>query len=277
MSEKQALQSTGQEVFPRSWGVYWAVAKVTFLEVIRDKLLYNSVVVSVLLFAVGVLVSKLAVVMSAERVILDFGLSAMRLSGSIIAILVGSVLIARELERRTIHVALCHPITQAQFVVGKYLGIVMVLLLNWFLSAVAEFCLLILFNDTHEPVMNATLGWAMIFALVESWLMASVAVFFSSFTTTSLSIIFCIGLYGVGQNISEMRLVAHQSAVPWQGALLDGLARCLPNLEVFNFGNKVTYSLPVPWQFIGYGLAYACVLITLFLVLSGFLLRFKEL
>ncbi len=261
--------------FPAAIRVVFAVARVTFKEIVRDRLLYNILVFSVLLFSVGVLASRAAVVMSAERVILDFGLTALRLSGSMIGIFVGSALLIREVDRRTIHVALSHPITRAQFVFGKYLGLATVLLLNWILSTGAYILLLIGFNDWNFS-FTATFGWAVFFAGLEGLFMASAAVFFSTFTTTSLSVIFCIGLYLIGNNISAMRTLAVKSAGSFQGVILDALSRALPNLEHFNLGTKLTYSLTIPGAFLTYGVLYGVALILLFLWAAGLLLGLKE-
>ncbi len=261
--------------FPGTIRVVGAIARVSFLEVVRDRVLYNVLVFTFLLFAVGILASRLAVVMSSERVILDFGLSALRLSELAVGIFVGSSLLIREVERRTIHVALSHPITRTQFVFGKYGGLLGLLILNWVLSTGAYFLLLILFSDGKFQY-SPTLGWAVAFVGLEGLLMGSLAVFFSSFTTTSLSVIFCFGLYLLGTNISQMRLLAEQSAGSLQGMGLDFLARVLPNFEHFNLGLKVTYQISVPGAFLAYGSAYGVVLILFFLGMAGVLLGFKE-
>ncbi len=253
-----------------------AVGKITFQEVLRDKLLYNCLIVSSILFGIGILATRLAVIVSAERMIMDFGLTAIRLSGSMIAVFVGATLLPREYERRTIHLALCHPITRTQFVVGKYLGLSGILALNWIFMGMSYFILIATFNDTVLPFVSPTLVWALVFGLVESLFMASLAIFFTSFTTTSLAVIFSIGLYLVGENISQLRMVALKSGTIIGRPVLELLANFLPNLEYFNFGNKVTYSIEVPWQFIGFGLAYGLALIALFLCLSGVLVQFKE-
>ena len=261
--------------FPGAVRVSWAVAKVTFLEIIRDRLLYNILVFTALLFAVGILASRLAVVMSSERVILDFGLTALRLSGTAIGVFVGSTVVIREIERRTIHVALSHPITRVQFVFGKYFGLAAILILNWILSVGAYLFLLFLFSD-GKFLFSATLGWAVFFAALEGLFMGSLAVFFSSFTTTSLSIIFCVGLYLIGNNISQMQLLASKSAGTFQGIVLSGFAQVLPNLEHFNLGLKVTYNLAIPGAFLVYGVLYGIALILFFLGLAGWLLGLKE-
>src|SRR4051812_48026641 len=103
-----------------------AVAQVTFWEIIGDKILYNIFICSAFLLIMGWLTSKLSSFW-AERVILDFGLTAITLSGIAIGVLSGAGLLARELEKRTIQVALSRPISRAQFIIGKFVGLAGVL------------------------------------------------------------------------------------------------------------------------------------------------------
>src|ERR1700688_738458 len=93
-----------------SWAlVVPTVGWVTFREIIRDKILYNILVVSVLLLGLGFLASKMTFVRP-DRVVLDFGVSAVGISSVAIAILIGAGMVNRELERRTIFLALSRPI-----------------------------------------------------------------------------------------------------------------------------------------------------------------------
>src|SRR3954451_1759967 len=91
-----------------------AIAKVTFTEILRDKILYNVLFCAFLLFGMGLLTSRLTFIRP-ERVVLDFGLSAVNISCTMIAVFIGAGMIGREFERRTVHLALSHPISRAQF------------------------------------------------------------------------------------------------------------------------------------------------------------------
>jgi len=115
-----------------------------------------------------------------------------------LAIFLGSGLIGREFERRTIHVALSHPISRGQFVMGKFVGFAGVLALNWALLSLAY---LAISADArgHGWDVAPTLACSLGLALLESLCLASMAICFSTFTTVSLSAMFTIGLYLVGQ------------------------------------------------------------------------------
>jgi ABC-type transport system involved in multi-copper enzyme maturation permease subunit len=260
---------------PRTHEVARAIARVTFFEVIRDKVLYNIIVCAALLFAIGFLASRLTF-LRPERVTLDFGMSAVNISCAMIAIFTGASLIGREFDRRTIYVALSHPISRAQFVLGKFLGLAAVISLNWLLLSLSYLLLLWLSTDQVKDVLSVALFAGLALLLVQSWVVAGIAILFSTFSTTSLSAIMTIGLYLVGNNVSEIRAVAARMREPAGAAVMGGLAALLPNLENFNLGSRVTYGLPVGWQHISASAAYGGVLIVFFLILSGIFIRGRE-
>jgi ABC-type transport system involved in multi-copper enzyme maturation permease subunit len=260
---------------PSTVRVAAAIARVTFFEVIRDKILYNIIVCAGLLFAIGFLASRLTF-LRPERVTLDFGLSAVNISCAMIAIFTGASLIGREFERRTIFVALSHPISRAQFVLGKFAGIASVIAVNWVLLSGTYLLLLWLSADTFGSVASAALFAGLLLLLLQSWVIAGVAILFSTFSTTSLSAIFAIGIYLVGNNISEIRAVAARVRSPAGAFTLNGVATLLPNLEHFNLGNRVTYGLPVEPRFVWIALVYGMALVAFLLYAAGLLIRGRE-
>lgn len=267
--------SSSQYRKPATLTVARAIARVTFSEVIRDKILYNIIVCAALLFAVGFLASRLTFIRP-ERVTLDFGMSAVNISCAMIAIFTGSSLIGREFERRTIYVALSHPISRAQFVLGKFLGIASVITVNWLLLALAYLLLLWLSSGELAGLLSGALFAGIFLLLLQSWVIAGLSILFSTFSTTSLSAIMTIGLYLIGNNVSEIRAVAARIKAPAAAAMLNVLATLLPDFEHFDLGSRVTYGLPVGWQFVAVGVIYGILLTAFLLVMAGILIRGRE-
>jgi ABC-type transport system involved in multi-copper enzyme maturation permease subunit len=258
-----------------TWTVGKAIGWVTFLEVIREKILYNVVLCVFFLFFMGFLASQLNF-LHPERLVLDFGLLTVSLSSSFIAILIGSSVLLKEFERRTVYVALSHPISKAQFVLGKFMGLVMVLTSNWLLQS---FCYLILLSLSSETLFGAyswALFWALLFVMLQSLVLTSIAILFSTFSTTALSVIFTIGFFFIGNSISQLRLLGTRLQSSIGSTIVNGVASLLPNLEHFSLGNKVTYGLPVSWQFVTLGIFYGLFVIALCLVLAGLLIQRRE-
>lgn len=257
------------------WRVVKAIAWVTFLEIIRDKVLYNTLVAAALLFGFSALASNLAV-MRPERVVLDLGLSALTISCAVIATLTGAALIGKEIERRTFSVAMARPISRIQFLIGKYAGLALVLAVNWLLFATAYFSLLAGQAPDFLSVLSVALFYALILALWQSLVLAGLAFFFSSFTTASLSVVFTAGLYLIGSNSSELRMIATRVESPVGKGVLNWTATLLPNFEHFHLGNQATYGLPVSFGFFAGSFFYGLLLTGACLVLTGILIQRRE-
>jgi Cu-processing system permease protein len=101
----------------------YAIALNTYREAVRDKVLFG-----VLVFAAGVLALTLALAeLSLDqhmRVVTDLGLASISMFAVIIAIFLGSSLLYKEIERKTLYVILPKPIARFEFLLGKYVGIV---------------------------------------------------------------------------------------------------------------------------------------------------------
>jgi Cu-processing system permease protein len=100
----------------------YAIAINTFREAVRDRVLYG-----VLGFACAVLFFTLAIaelsVHEQARVVQDVGLASISLFSVIVAMFLGSSLLYKEIERKTLYVILPKPVQRAEFLLGKYFGI----------------------------------------------------------------------------------------------------------------------------------------------------------
>src|SRR5215203_2898199 len=105
------------------------VARNTFRESVRDRVLYNLVVFDLLMIAASQLVGEIAIG-HLPKVITDIGLSAMRFFGMLIAIFIGIQLVSKEIERRTIYSLLSKPLRRGDFVLGKFFGLTITLAVN---------------------------------------------------------------------------------------------------------------------------------------------------
>lgn len=100
----------------------YAITLNTFREAVRDRVLYG-----VLGFACAVLLFTLALaelsLHEQVRVVTDIGLASISLFSVLVAIFLGSSLLYKEIERKTLYVILPKPIRRTEFLLGKYFGI----------------------------------------------------------------------------------------------------------------------------------------------------------
>ncbi|OFZ18409.1 MAG: hypothetical protein A2X94_15075 [Bdellovibrionales bacterium GWB1_55_8] len=265
---------------PHWINVVRATGLVTFREILRDKLLYNIVLFAILVFGAALLAAQLTHIQP-ERLLIDLGLSGIAISGGMIAILAGSGLLHREVERRTIHLALSRPVSRPIFLLGKFTGLSGIIALNWLLLSAALLAMTAIFAaasgmNIGTVIFSPTLFLALIFLLMQSLLLGSMTVFFSTFSTPSLSVIFSFGIYLVGVNTAELRFAAEKIGPSLPASLLNGLALVLPSFERFAPGTRVTYDLPFGFQEAAGIFIYGLALISMFLAATGLLIRKRE-
>src|SRR5262249_34960340 len=117
------------------------IAVNVFRESVRDKVLYNLVFFAILLIAASLLLGQLTAGQEV-KIIKDLGLAATTLFGLFIAVFIGIGLVSKEVERRSIYALLVKPISRAQFIVGKYFGLVLTLAVNLSIMTVALYVVL---------------------------------------------------------------------------------------------------------------------------------------
>lgn len=106
-----------------------AIALNAFRESLRDKILYNLLLFAGLLIGLSVLLADLSIT-EHHKIIADMGLAAINLTGAIIAIFVGISLVNKEIERKTVYTIVSRPISRSFFILGKYTGLALTLLVN---------------------------------------------------------------------------------------------------------------------------------------------------
>ena len=242
-------------------GAIGVIALNAFRESLRDKILYNLVLFAGLLIGLSVLLADLSIT-EHHKVITDMGLAAINLIGVIIAIFVGISLVNKEIERRTIYTIMARPISRSFFIMGKYLGLALTLLVN--MSVMLAVFLLTLWLY-HVPI-KPSLFQAVQLMFVEILVVTAIALFFSTFTSSTLSAIFTLGLYVIGHLTADLRAMVANSEGGIGKAVVDLLYYLCPNLEMLNIKGQAAVGVAAAPEYMLlaslYGLLYAGLLLT---------------
>jgi ABC-type transport system involved in multi-copper enzyme maturation permease subunit len=121
--------------------VVWRIAVHVFKESVRDKVLYNLVFFAILMIAASLLLGQLTAGQEV-KIIKDLGLAATSVFGLFIAVFIGIGLVSKEVERRSVYALLVKPISRTQFILGKYLGLVLTLAVNLSIMTAAIYSVL---------------------------------------------------------------------------------------------------------------------------------------
>ncbi|MGD8858702.1 MAG: ABC transporter permease subunit [Myxococcales bacterium] len=99
-----------------------AVAVNTFREAVRDRVLYGVLGVASAVLVFTLVLAEVSLDQQ-RRIVLDVGLASISLFSVLVAIFLGSSLLYKEIERKTLYVILPKPIRRHEFLLGKYFGI----------------------------------------------------------------------------------------------------------------------------------------------------------
>ena len=201
-----------------------------------------------------------------DRITVDLGLSAIGLLGVVIVALVGTALVHKELERRTIHVVLSRPVGRASYLVGKWAGLALTMAAAVFAMGAI---LVVIAAAMRGPEAIGPVTQAVFLIALANALLAALAVLFSSLSTPVLSVVYTLGLYATGWWSSDLRDFARQMPGAL-GGLVNGVSYLIPNLDLFNLRPQVAHLETAPTLqlalAIGYAAAYAAAVLALAVV-----------
>lgn len=262
------------------------VAWHVFKEGVRDRVLYAIGAFAVLLVSASLLIGQLTAGEDV-KIIKDFGLATIEVAGILMTIFVGVGLVAREIERRSIFALLTKPLPRGEFILGKYLGLVLTVLVNVVAMTVALYLMLAYLDLRALPVQRAAwpapatdprLLLAVTMIAGELALLTALALFFSTFSSSALlSIAFTLGIFLAGLLSQDLRHFGDIVDVPRATALFVGaIGWIVPAFSAFDVKAQVVHGVALPSGFVPYTLAYAVLYIVAILAASTTLFARRE-
>ncbi|MEC4983571.1 MAG: ABC transporter permease [Oscillatoria sp. PMC 1068.18] len=245
----------------------WAIATNGFQETIRDRVLYLIGFFALLLAIALRLLPEIAAT-TENKIFLDLGLAAIALLSAVVAIFVGTGLINKEIEKRTVLVLIPKPISRAEFIIGKHLGLAGVLVVLVTVMTLIYFGLLV-WGQITFPLGSIVVS--MVYLFLELILLVAAAIVFGVFTSSLLATLLTFGIYLMGhfsRDLVELGNLSENESIQF---FTSGLYLVLPDLSRLNLRNEAVYGLlpPVP-DLLGdalYGLVYTVVLLAIAIVI----------
>ena len=247
------------------------IARNTFREAVRDRVLYNLVLFVLLLTVAAIFVGELSGGQE-RKIIVDLGLSAMLLFGVFIAIFVGVGLVYKEIERRTIYAIFAKPVGRAEFLVGKYFGLCLTLLVNVLVMGAGVSAALLYVSRGFDPLILSI--WpAILLIYVELTILTSIALLFSSFSSPALSALLTFFIFIIGHFSSDLKGLSTSitsTAARW---LFSVLYYLVPNLTNYSFITPAAHGRSPGTSYvfavIAYGLLYVTVILATATLIFG--------
>jgi len=241
-----------------------AIAINVFREVIRDRILYLIGLFAIALFILASLLPYVAT-NTQDKILLDIGIAAIGLIGLMTAIFVGTTLVNKEIEKKTVFVLLAKPVNLSEFIVGKHLGLSAVVAVLVAAMTLIYFAVLTI-NQISYPFVSINIAIA--YQLLELSLITAVAILFGVFTSPILATVLSFAVYLMGQfsqDLVEFGRVSENSTIE---RIAEVTYLILPDLSRLTFRNEAVYGyelLPSPMELLShatYGIFYIILLLT---------------
>jgi ABC-type transport system involved in multi-copper enzyme maturation permease subunit len=255
-----------------------AIAKNTFLEAIRDRILYGLVFFALCLILFSLVLGQLS--FNEEiRVTIDTGLAGISFFSALISIFLGITLLNKEIEKRTLYTVISRPISRRSYLLGKFLGLLGTLVVLQLTMVLAWIGVLAL--QGGSPTGGMVMAVVLIFC--ETMVVIAMALFFTSFSSPFLSGLFCLGLFVAGRNADIIGQLAEHKGMEWMAPALEGVSAVLPSFFLFFPSGKMVAGsfATVHGQFVSSGylgnaVVYALAYTACFLFVSVLLLNRRD-
>ena len=252
-------------------GKVWIIAVNTFREALRKKTLYILLVVA--LVAIGT--SKFFSFLASQdelKMIKDVSFATIEFFGAILAIFTAIGAVSGEIEKKTIYTLLAKPITRKNFIIGKFVGQSLIILLNAVLISLF-FIGLLMFK---KSVPDIEIYKSLLLIYIELILIGSITLAIATFATDAFNIIFSFFLFIVGNmTVYLKQLIERTDNIVFKG-LGEMLRTIIPNYENFNIRDQVVVGVNVSWKYIGQTSLYGIIYITIAVLIGIYFFQKRE-
>jgi ABC-type transport system involved in multi-copper enzyme maturation permease subunit len=235
----------------------WAVAVYTWREGMRKKTLIGFLILSLLVifgshFITAFLYEREGLAGGPgsdvqAKLVKDICITAISIFGVLITIFVSASVVPAEADNKVVYTILSKPLRRIQYVLGKFVGVQLIVMLNLALMG-ALFFFAIYFS---EGVLPTLLLWALLLTYFE-FLIVSAFTFAISCAASSAVLPTIAGLfiYITGLLTEYLKDVSDKAAQTTQwldwliGQVAIGLYHLLPNLRSFSLRNQIIYAQP---------------------------------
>jgi ABC-type transport system involved in multi-copper enzyme maturation permease subunit len=248
------------------------IALNTFRESIRGKLLYIVLVFGAVLIISTYILSPLSVGAAKDKIITDVGLAFISFFGVMTAVVTGSTLVHKEIDKRAVYMVLTRPVSRLEYLVGKFSGIMAVLVLMVAIMSVLMGIVVVLGGGSVTGGILA----AIFLSLLEMAVICSIVLFFSTFTTPVMSFFFTVCFFVAGSLSGDLRVFAQKFGSGTMKFIMDVFYYILPNLRLFNLRNEAVHQVAFQYSDILLTTVYAAVYCAVIIYFSYLVFRKRE-
>jgi ABC-type transport system involved in cytochrome c biogenesis permease component len=268
--DTEEMSAQGHKAF--SFRRVAAITRNTLTELTRQKVFYVVLIFGLLLIGTSGFMAQLSF-QQEFQVLKDVSLGAMSIFISLLAIVATARLLPQEIEDRTIYTILAKPVPRFEYLLGKLIGVLLLLAISIALMSALFAAVLYAreqtvlhetvrqisglpaaqINETVQTIHAAAFSTNLLPAIatiyLKGCLLASLTLFVSTFATTNIfTVVVMVFVYFIGHLQATAREYwLQEKSVGWlTRAFLAFVALVFPDLQAFNLVDDVVAGAVIP-------------------------------
>ncbi|MFP7755261.1 hypothetical protein ACLG6S_11530 [Thermodesulfobacteriota bacterium B35] len=247
---------------------------ITYKDTIRNRALHGIFLSSIFLFICNALVTEIFT-WELGKVAVDVSLSIISLTGLLFIFFLAINNMARDITEKKLYLILSKPIERSQYILGKYFGFTLVLLLSSTLIGIASAITVKLIFLAYPAYQAPNFSWAtylisLIFLAISLQITLSFSLFWITVTTHPyMAMLFSLTTYFIGNSLETTKLILTNEDIFRQNTMLLWLMKSVswifPNLKSFDLKITAAHGLGINWLHLlllgGYGTSYIALIL----------------
>ncbi|HRZ78926.1 MAG TPA: ABC transporter permease [bacterium] len=248
------------------------VAYYTFLEMVRNKVLYILLFFAMFIFVLGIAITQMTIG-DEINIISDIGLGTIEIFSTVLSIFLGISLVQKELSLKTLHPLLARPLSRAEYILGKFAGMMLLIIVEIVVMCIIFAILLFVYGG-----FGRFMGYmpAVYTIFLQTSTVIAVAVLCSTLTEPAVAAMLTISFYLIGATSYNLVYAISKRTSETVANMITTLRYILPDFSHFNIKDNLVYGRGLEGLSIGFASFYALFIVVIVLSISVILFNSKE-
>jgi len=248
------------------------VAYYTFLEMVRNKVLFILFFFALFIFGLGIVITQMTIGDNLT-IISDVGLGTIEIFLTVLSIFLGISLVQKELSQKTLYPLLARPVSRAEYILGKFFGMLLLVIVAIVIMTVIFTALLFFYGGAGKIVDFLP---AIYTIFLQTSTIISVAVLCSTLTEPAVAATLTISFYIIGATSYNLVYAITKRTSESVKQIIMTLRYILPDFNHFNIKDNLVYGRGLENLSIGFASIYALIIVVIVLSLSIIFFNAKE-
>lgn len=262
-----------------------AVVWVTFLEGVRNKAAYGITLMAGLMMICTVLFSSM-IMQDVGKVATDLALSTATFAALLVVLFVGISILARDMERKTVYLALSRAVPRSRYIVARFLGMGLLLGMIMALLLCASLATILMvrqmYPDYFGMVSLQLVAVAHLFIYLQMLLLTSLSMLYSMVASSSfVTFLLTTVTWLIGSSTQEVKRLIESGEdlkiAPVTKMVVKAAYYLFPNLALFDLKPNAAHGIAVDLSHLGFVVLYGAGYAVAVLSLTVIVFRRKEL